>query len=165
MEYHSLISRQSTLVDVAQATICGDVEVLEPVEFNRTGAFRKFGIDGLVSFGHVHHRPGRGGVRLVDDFNAHQRFPIAITLGKTLEHTKHEFNLFRQLCPLAHAGDAAIVETVLAHRSGMQINKNRQTVFFSPVESLIKFINTPNERCSIAEDEIRYRNSYGIQSP
>ena len=165
MEYHSLISRQSTLVDVAQATICGDVEVLEPVEFNRTGAFRKFGIDGLVSFGHVHHRPGRGGVRLVDDFNAHQRFPIAITLGKTLEHTKHEFNLFRQLCPLAHAGDAAIVETVLAHRSGMQVNEDGQTVLFSPVESLIKLINTTNERCSITEDEIRYRNSYGIQSP
>ena len=73
MEHHGLACRQCTLILVAQTMVCGDIEVLQPVECDRASSFSQFRIDSLISFGHIHHRPRRSSIRLVDDFNAHQR--------------------------------------------------------------------------------------------
>ena len=165
VEHHGLIGRQSSPVGVAQVMVGGDIEVLQPVERNRSGACGQFRIDRLVPFGHVHHRPGSGGVRFVDDFNAHQRFTVAVTLGETFEHGQHEFHLVGQLRPLAHAGDATVVEAVLAHRRGMQVDENGQTILIGPVERLVEFVDAADERRPVAEDEIRHRNAHGVQAP
>ncbi len=113
VEHHDFVGRQRALVSVAQTVVGGDVEVLEPVECDRAGAFGEFRIHRLVAFGHVRHRPAGGGVRLVDDFDAHQRPTMAVPLGEAFEHGQHEFDFVGQLRPLAHAGDAAVVEAVL----------------------------------------------------
>ena len=165
VEHHDFVGRQRALVGVAQTVVGGDVEVLEPVECDRAGAFGEFRIDRLVAFGHVRHRPAGGGVRLVDDFDAHQRPTMAVPLGEAFEHGQHEFDFVGQLRPLAHAGDAAVVEAVLAHRCGVQIDKDGQAVFLGPVEGLVEFVDAADERRAVAEDEVRHGDAHGVQSP
>ncbi len=165
VEHHSLVDRQRAFVDVTQTVVGGDVEVLEPVEFDRTGAFGKFRIDRFVAFGHIHHRPGGGGVRLVDDLNAHQRLAMAVPLGEAFKHGQHEFDLVGQLRPFAHTGDAAVVETVLAHRRGMQVDENGQAVFLGPVEGFVEFVDAADERRAVTEDEVWHGDAHGVQTP
>ena len=54
---------------------------------------------------------------------------MAVPLGEAFEHGQHEFDFVGQLRPFAHAGDAAVVEAVLAHRRGVQVDEDGQTVF------------------------------------
>lgn len=156
VEHHGLVRRQRALVDVAQTVVGGDVEVLEPVESDRAGAFGELRVDRLVAFGHVHHRPGGGGVRLVDDLDAHQRLAMAVPLGEAFEHGQHEFDFVGQLRPFAHAGDAAVVEAVLAHRRGVQVDEDGQAIFLGPVEGFVEFVDAADQRCTVAEDEVRH---------
>ena len=165
VEHHRLVCRQCALVGVAQTVVGGDVEVLEPVESDRAGAFGELRVDRLVAFGHVHHRPGGGGVRLVDDLDAHQRLAMAVPPGEAFEHGQHEFDFVGQLCPLAHAGDAAVVEAVLAHRRGVQVDKDGQAVFFGLVEGFVEFVDAADERRAVAEDEVRHGDAHGVQPP
>lgn len=165
VEHHGLVRRQRALVGVAQTVVGGDVEVLEPVEGDRAGAFGELRVDRLVAFGHIHHRPGGGGVRLVDDLDAHQRLAMAVPLGEAFEHGQHEFDFVGQLRPFAHAGDAAVVEAVLAHRRGVQVDKDGQAVFFGLVEGFVEFVDAADERCTVAEDEVRHGDAHGVQPP
>ena len=90
---------------------------------------------------------------------------MAVPLGEAFEHGQHEFDFVGQLRPLAHAGDAAVVEAVLAHRRGVQVDKDGQAVFFGLVEGFVEFVDAADERCTVAEDEVRHGDAHGVQPP
>ena len=163
VEDHGLVLRQAALA--AQTAVGGHVEVLEPVEFDRPGAFGHLGVDGLVTFGDVHGIPRGGGVRLVDDLDAHQGLAGAVAPGQSLQHGQHELDLVGQLRPLAHAGQAAVVEAVLAHRCGVQVDQDAQPVLLRPVERLVELLDAADERRAVAEDEVRHRDAHRAQAP
>lgn len=90
---------------------------------------------------------------------------MAVPPGEAFEHGQHEFDLVRQLRPFAHAGDAAVVEAVLAHRRGVQVDKDGQAVFFGLVEGFVEFVDAADERRAVAEDEVRHGDAHGVQPP
>lgn len=90
---------------------------------------------------------------------------MAVPLGEAFEHGQHEFDLVGQLRPFAHTGDAAVVKAVLAHRRGVQVDKDGQAVFLGPVEGLVEFVDAADKRRAVAEDEVRHGDAHGVQPP
>ena len=47
----------------------------------------------------------------------------------------------------------------------MQVDKDGQAVFFGLVEGFVEFVDAADERCTVAEDEVRHGDAHGVQPP
>ena len=74
----------------------------------------------------------------VDHLDAPQSFSCTIAFCQPLKNTEFELYFLRLLGPFAYAADAAVVESVLAVRRGMQVNEDLQTVFLCPVKCIVQ---------------------------
>ena len=148
------------------------------VEHHRHPLGRAMAADAVIGVAGVALQQIGGDIpaRLVEHLDAVQRRVIFVTLRQALQYIQGVLDVLLVGMPLANTQDAAVVETVLAARRGMEIKNHPQAELPGPLENLVDDLQAPDHKgiallvvaavigIVLAEQPVADRQAHGVDA-